>query len=315
MPAAKPIVVIGSINMDLVARADAMPRGGQTVLGRDLVTIPGGKGANQAVAAARLGGKVNMIGRVGEDDFGQRLLVGLRNHGVNTDHVIVTEGSSSGCAMIVVDRKGENSIVVVPGANFKVTPLDLDAATDLIASACCVIMQLELPLPTIAHAIGLCRRLGVPTILDPAPAPRKLPRAMYGVDILTPNQNEAETLLDIDSQRTTSRKQAADAKQMGMELLTRGAAAVVLKLGPKGAMIVGRDGQLEQVKSFKVKVVDTTAAGDAFTAALAVGMSEGMPMRESVRFACAAGALCCTSFGAQPALPARADVDALLTRR
>jgi len=310
----KHIVVIGSINMDLVARTITMPRPGQTVLGRDLVTIPGGKGANQAVAAARLGGDVHMIGRVGDDDFGQRLLLGLQRHGVKTAHVTVTEGTPSGCAIILVDKKGENSIVVVPGANHKVTPLDLDAAESLIASACCVVMQLELPLPTIAHAVTMCKRLKVPTILDPAPAPLKLPRTLYGVHIFTPNQTEAETLLGLDPQRAVSRKGPPDAKQIGMDLLARGVGTVVLKLGPKGALIVGSDGAIEQVKSFKVKIVDTTAAGDAFTGALAVALAEGKPISEAARFACAAGALCCSTFGAQPALPSRAGVDALLKR-
>lgn len=313
MPAAKPIVVIGSINMDLVCRTARMPRPGETILGSDLVTIPGGKGANQAVAAAKLGGDVHFVGRVGEDDFGERLLNGLQQHGVKTDFVTITEGVSSGCAMILVDRKGENSIVVAPGANHKVTPADVDAAEDLIASAAAVVMQLEIPFKVVEHAIEMCQRLGVKSILDPAPAPAGgLPAKMYEVDILTPNQSEAELLLGRSATGRLKREKRADAKQMGSRLLARGARCVVLKLGPKGAMVVNSDGEIRTVKAFPVKVVDTTAAGDAFTGALAVGLSEGMPLADAIRMANAAGGLCCQGFGAQPSLPARADVNKLL---
>lgn len=308
-----PIVVIGSINMDLVCRVLRMPAPGETVLGSDLVTIPGGKGANQAVAAAKLGGEVHFIGRVGEDDFGQRLLNGLQNHNVNTDHVTVTEGVSSGCAMILVDKKGENSIVVAPGANHKVSPADIDAATDLLSRASVAILQLEIPYATVKHAIGVCKRLGVYTILDPAPAPPKgLTRAMYDVDILSPNQSEAETLLHSPTIGGLKRTQRPDAKQLGADLLARGPRAVVLKLGAKGAMVQDHQGLIQQIKGFKVQVVDTTAAGDAFTGALAVALAEGKPMSDAVRFANAAGARCCEGFGAQPSLPARAEVEKLL---
>mgnify|MGYP005850288681 CR=1 FL=1 len=190
-----PVVVIGSVNMDLVCRTPRMPAPGETILGHDLVTIPGGKGANQAVAAAKLGGKVHFVGRVGEDDFGSRLLNGLQQHNVATEHVTITEGVASGCAMILVDRKGENSIVVAPGANAKLTPKDIDAARGLIKSASVVVLQLEVPFATVEHAIALCRKNGVFTILDPAPAPKRLPKGMYAVDILTPNQTEAAALL------------------------------------------------------------------------------------------------------------------------
>jgi len=306
-----PVVVIGSINMDLVCRTLQMPRPGQTLLGTDLVTIPGGKGANQAVAAARLGADVHLIGRVGDDDFGQRLLNGLRQHNVNTDHITITEGIASGAAVILVDRKGENAIVVAPGANAKLSPSDIDAAEPLIASASVVVMQLETPLRTIRHAIVLCQRIKVPVILDPAPVPpHGLPRALFGVDLLTPNQHEAEMLLG-DS-RVQRKRKLTDPKQIASDLLLRGARLVVLKLGGRGAMTIDRAGRIERIRPHKVKVVDTTAAGDAFTAALAVGRAEGMDLPQSVRFANAAGALCCTVFGAQPALPSRAEVNQLL---
>jgi ribokinase len=246
-----------------------------------------------------------MIGRVGGDDFGQRLLNGLRQHGVQTGRTIVTEGVASGVAMILVDRKGENSIVVAPGANAKLSPADVDAAESLIASAACVVMQLEIPLATVRHAIARCRRLGVYTILDPAPAPAKaLPRELFAVDLFSPNEHEAQALLQ--------RRRAVDPKQIGAELIARGAKSVALKLGRRGSMLVDRGGVIQTGKPFKVKVVDTTAAGDAFTGALAVARAEGMPWPAALRFANATGAICCRSFGAQPALPSRADVDRLV---
>jgi len=318
----KPIVVIGSINMDLVCRTQVLPRGGETVLGSEFVTVPGGKGANQAVAAAKLASgdlKVHMIGRVGDDDFGQRLLNGLRQHQVNTRHVVVTEGVASGIAMILVDRKGENSIVVAPGANARLAPADLDTAEETIASASVVVLQLEIPLATVRHAIAMCQRLGVYTILDPAPAPAKpLPRALFGVDLFTPNESEAQTLLQITPR--ARQKRSVEPKQIAGELIARGVKAVALKLGSKGSMMVSRDRRANRsdfytAKPFKVKVIDTTAAGDAFTAGLAVAKAEGMSPSQTMNFANAAGAICCKGFGAQPSLPTRSAVEKLLQTR
>jgi ribokinase len=321
MAGTNPIVVIGSINMDLVCRTPAIPRAGETILGSDFVTIPGGKGANQAVAAAKLldsesGGVVQMVGRVGDDDFGQRLLNGLKLHNVRTEHVTITEGVASGVAMILVDKKGENSIVVAPGANAKLSPADIDAAESLIRTASVVVLQLEIPLPTVRHAIATCQRLGVFTILDPAPAPPKgLPRAFFGVDLLTPNQGEAERLVDrVQTHKVRTRK-IIDPKQIGMDLLARGPKAIALKLGNRGAMLLDREGDIRRFKPHKVAAVDTTAAGDAFTAAMAVGRAEGRSLVDSARFANAAGALACAAFGAQPSLPGREEVDKLLDRK
>jgi ribokinase len=316
MPA--PIVIIGSINMDLVCRTPHIPRGGETILGSDFLTIPGGKGANQAVAAARLGGDVHLIARVGDDDFGQRLLSGLKANHVHRRHVTVSEGVPSGVAMIQVDRTGENAITVAPGANARLSPADIDAAEPLLASASAVILQLEIPLPTVRHAIATCQRLGVFTILDPAPVPPKgLPRSLYGVDLLAPNRIEAEMLLDrSDGTRRAARtRKLADPKQIGIDLLSRGPKAVILKLGERGSVLLDRTGHMERIKPFKVKAVDTTAAGDAFSGALAVAWAEGRELLDAARFASAAGALACTAFGAQPSLPAREDVDRLLDRR
>jgi ribokinase len=315
MPTKKPIVVLGSVSMDLVCRCPRRPEPGETVTGQDLLTLPGGKGANQAVAAAKVAGPgdtVHFIGRVGGDDFGQRLLVGLREHGVNTDHVTITEGVATGCAVILVDEAGENSIVFSPGANAKVTREDVNAAADLIASASILVVQLEIPTATVAHALALARRQGVKVILDPAPVPDKgLSKGLYNVDILTPNQTEAEALLaKPGAMGRSKRTRHVDAKQLGEELLERGPGVVLLKLGAKGAMIV--DNEIQHVKGFKVRVTDTTAAGDAFNGALAVGLSEGMDLPRAVRFANAAGAKACERFGAQPALPTRMEVESMM---
>jgi ribokinase len=315
-----PIVVIGSINMDLVCRTSRLPRPGQTVLGENFMTVPGGKGANQAVAAAKLASgdtPVYMIGRVGEDDFGQRLLNGLAQHGVRTDHVTISEGLSSGIAMILVDAAGENSIIVVPGANARLRPRDIDAAEGLIKTASAVILQLEIPQETVKHAIELCRRLGVYTILDPAPAPappKGLPRAMYHVDLFTPNQTEAELLLELAPRHHVKKKRLQDPKQLAADLLARGPRSVVLKLGAKGCFRADSEGALDRARPYKVKVIDTTAAGDAFTAALAIARAEEMPWPDALKFANAAGALTCTNFGAQPALPGRDAVERMIKR-
>jgi ribokinase len=301
---AGPIVVIGSINMDLVCRTPRIPRPGETIMGSAFLTMPGGKGANQAVAAARLGSAgttVHMIGRVGDDDFGRQLSAGLAGNGVNTDHVISTPGVASGCALIQVDGRGENSIVVVPGANARVTAEDVRTARELIAGASCVVLQLEIPLGTVEYAINLCRELGIFTILDPAPVPPGgLPAALYAVDLLTPNQTEAELIL-------------GGSEDHARRLLERGAGSVVLKLGASGSMYADR-GRAESFDPFKVKAVDTTAAGDAFTGALAVAHAEGLETSAALRFANAAGAICCQAIGAQAALPTRAAVEAMLQK-
>jgi ribokinase len=313
---ARKIVVVGSVNMDLVCRCARMPGLGETVSGSDLMAIPGGKGANQAVAAARIAGvgdEVHLVGRVGADDFGQRMLIALRGHGVGTEHVIVTEGVSTGCAMILVDRAGENSIVVSPGANARLSEDDVDAAAEVIDGAAVVLVQLEVPAETVAHAIEAARRAGARVILDPTPVPAKgLPARLYAVDVLTPNQTEAEALLAArKSMGRMRRAKSADARQLGEELLERGPGAVVLKLGRKGAMVLHGQ-EIEHVKGRRVTVVDTTAAGDAFNGALAVALAEGMEMGRAVRFANAAGAKACEKFGAQPALPTRMEVEGLM---
>lgn len=301
------IVVIGSINMDLVVRSDHVPFPGETVLGRDFTTVPGGKGANQAVAAARLGGMAIMIGRVGEDDFGRQLVEGLVRSGVDCEHVLATRGHASGIAMIVVEDSGENAITVASGANFQVTPSDVDAAADVIQGARVCLLQLELPVETVARAIEICRRHGVETILDTAPAPAEgLPDTLYRADIISPNESEAALLTGLPASKNPQAVAAA--------LRKRGARTVVLKLGQRGAYVSSDQGDVA-LPGFSIQPVDTTAAGDAFTAALAVGRAMGWELPESVRFANAAGALACTKHGAQPSMPTDDEARALIDRQ
>lgn len=301
------IVVIGSLNMDLVARMARLPRPGETVHGDEFQTIPGGKGANQAVAAAKLGAQVTMIGRVGSDSFGATLKQSLTDFGVSTEHVIETANCSSGVALIGVDATGANSIVVVAGANGRLSPDDVTQRSDVIASADAVVVQLETPVETIAEAIRLAQRAGVRVILDPAPAPSsELAAPLRTVDLVSPNQTEAEVLtgirvIDLDSAEAAARR-----------LQKMGAQAVVLKLGEMGALVCAADGTLAHVPARTATIVDTTAAGDAFTAGLAVGLSEGRTLVAATELGCAAGTLACTVFGAQPAMPHRGAVDRFL---
>ncbi len=298
------IVVVGSINMDLVARMARLPRPGETIHGDLFQTIPGGKGANQAVAAARLGARVTLIGRVGNDAFGEVLRQSLHEFGVAVDHVITTADCSSGVALIGVETSGANAIVVIAGANGRLTPADVEDRADVIASADALIVQLETPIDTVSAAIRIARRAGVRTILDPAPAPSgEFPDELRSVDVISPNQTEAEALTGVVVTDLHSAERAAAILQRG------GAREVVMKLGELGALVCGADARIQHIPAAKARIVDTTAAGDAFTAGLAVALSEGRSLAEAAGFGCAAGTLACTVFGAQPAMPSRAAVD------
>jgi ribokinase len=297
----KPIIVVGSINMDLVANTPRIPRAGETVLGFDFATTPGGKGANQAVAVARLGYPVHMIGMVGEDIFGQALLQNLASAGVATEPVARVPGPS-GVAPILVSTAGENSIVVVPGANAKVTPESIESHAALISSAGMVLCQLELPIETVTHTVKACERAGVPVILDPAPA-APLPDSLWPlITWFTPNETEAAFYLECGS-----KPEAATAK-----LLARGVQGVVLKRGSEGAYIAEAGRPSFMVQPFPVQAVDTVAAGDCFNGAFAVAMLEGADARSAARFASAAAAISVTRRGAQASMPTREEVNNFL---
>ena len=304
---ARRIVVVGSINMDLVTRANKIPIPGETVIGGDLQTFPGGKGANQAVAAGRLGSDVAMVGHVGNDVFAQQLRENLHADGVN--HTCVTEvEAASGVALIVVDAAGQNSIVVAPGANGWLTPADVQAASDMIKSADVMLLQLEIPLETVECAAQLAHQAGVCVILNPAPA-QLLPASLLQlVDVLVPNESEAAVLagLPIDDRRGLKRAAA--------KLQSFGVAIVILTLGSRGTLLA-QDGKFTHYPPFDVvDVIDTTAAGDAFVGSLATALAEGSSVENAIPWGNAAGALAITRSGAQPSLPTRQEVEALLSQ-
>ncbi len=300
----KPIVVVGSINMDLVARTPRIPRAGETLIGSGFTTTPGGKGANQAVAVARLGYPVRMIGSVGEDVFGQALLHNLAAEHVGTNAIACVPGPS-GVAPILVADNGENSIVVVPGANGKVDPAFIDKHSALIRSAGMVLCQLELPIETTSHVLKLCVDADVPVMLDPAPAAQISDEIWNQVAWLTPNQTEAALYLGTE----TNPEDAA------MQFLAKGVRGVVLKRGADGAYVAVAGGRAAWVDPFKVQAVDTVGAGDCFNGAFAVALLEGKDPWTAARFASAAAALSVTRPGAQASMPSRAEVNAFLTKQ
>jgi ribokinase len=305
------VVVVGSINMDLVARVARLPRAGETVAGTDLLHIPGGKGANQAVAVARLGGRSSLLGRVGDDGFGAALVEALAGAGVDIGAVTVTPRTSSGVALIGVDDAGQNAITIIAGANGRLTAADVAARSDLIEGADALLVQLEVPLETIAAALGVARRAGVLTVLDPAPAPAgALPSELLAlVDVISPNQTEAEALTGLPVE-TIDAARAAAARLRGA-----GVARVVLKLGAAGAFLSESGGLEQHVPAAAVPVVDTTAAGDAFTGALTLALAEGRDPVQAVRRGCAAGTLAAMRLGAQQSMPAREELEAFLEKR
>jgi ribokinase len=298
------ILVIGSLNADLVVRTPRFPAPGETISGGDLAIIPGGKGANQAVAVARQGTSVAMVGRVGSDSFGPTLIQNLQNNKVDTNLVQISD-SATGTAIIVVDSSGQNSIVLSPGANDKVTPADVDAV--YFQDANMLLLQLEIPLETVIHAASVARQNGLRVILNPAPA-RSLPDSLLAdVDILVPNESELKLL---SGQSVTDIDSAASAART---VLAKGVKTVIVTLGSNGALLV-TDERIAHIPTFSVDVVDTTAAGDAFIGGLAAALLKGKALEEAVRYGNASGALAATKFGAQPSLPTQDEVEQLLRR-
>jgi len=299
------IVVVGSSNTDMIIQLDRIPKPGETILGGEFSMAAGGKGANQAVAAARAGGSVTFVARVGRDMFGDQAVAGFVKDGIQTKYVFRDQSAPSGVALIFVAKDGENSIAVASGANGCLAPADVRKAKAAFAAASLLVMQLETPLETVQAAAELAARHGVQVILNPAPA-RSLPDALLKrVSILTPNETEAELLTGIKVATEEQAGQAADA------LMAKGVGTVVITLGARGAFVVTPQVR-QMVPGFKVKPVDTTAAGDVFNGALAVALAEGQELLQAVRFANAAGALSVTKLGAQPSAPKRAAIQKFL---
>lgn len=300
----KPIVIVGSATMDLVSRAPQVPRIGQTVIGTSFETTPGGKGANQAVAAARLGYPVQMVGMVGTDAYGPAILENLARSGVDTAAMEQVSGAS-GLAPIFLAENGENAIIVIPGANDKVDSTFVDRHSALIRSAGMVLCQLEIPIETVSYVLALCAEAGVPVMLDPAPA-APLPDQFWGqVAWFTPNDTEAAFYLNNDSKPEDAAKQ----------FMARGLRGVALKRGGEGAYVAVAGGRAAWVPPFPVEAIDTVGAGDCFNGAFAVALMEGKDPWEAARFASAAAAISVTRKGAQVSMPSRADVEAFLTER
>jgi ribokinase len=302
------ILVVGSSNTDMIVQLGKLPGPGETVIGGKFSTAPGGKGANQAVGAARAGGSVAFVGRVGADGFGASALANLGRDGIDVANVVRDRAAPSGVAFICVAKGGENLIAVASGANDRLTPADVRKAAVAFRSADILLVQLETPLATVIAAADLAAKAGVRVILNPAPA-RKLPAGLLRlVSILTPNEHEAELLTGIHVVDGPSARRAADA------LLKKGVGTVIVTLGKRGAFIAC-GGDYEWMEGFKVRAVDATAAGDIFNGALAVALGEGRALSAAVRFAQAAAAISVTRVGAQPSAPKRAEIERLLRRR
>lgn len=297
------VVVIGSLNMDLVTRAPRLPRGGETLIGQSFSTVSGGKGANQAVAAARLGAEVSMVGCIGSDAYGQQLRNALLAEQIDCDAISIVDGAS-GVALIVVDDNSQNAIVIVAGANGALTPGVIDHFDSVLQAADVIICQLEVPDATVGHALKRGRELGKTVILNPAPASRPLPADWYAaIDYLIPNESEAAALsgLPVDSLET--------AETAATRLIGMGAGKVIITLGAQGSLFA--DGQgFQHFPAPQVHAVDTTAAGDTFVGGFAAALASGQSEAEAIRFGQVAAALSVTRAGAQPSIPTLSDVQA-----
>lgn len=303
------IIVFGSINIDLVVTAPRLPLAGETLTGEDFFKIPGGKGANQAVALARLGIPTHMIGRVGAHSFGTELVKHLQDNGVQTKHIFLDETVNSGVAIITVDHQGENHIVVIPGANGQVNQEDVQRLSPLLPTATALLLQLEIPIQTVVAAATAAHNANITVILDPAPALSGFPTELYPlVDIITPNEVEAGQLVGfpVDSEETATK--AAEV------LLHKGVKSAIVKLGAKGAVCASSEATFF-VPAFPVDAVDSVAAGDAFNGGLAAALDHGLSLHQAVIWGTAAGALAATTLGAQTSLPDRFTFDAFLQER
>lgn len=299
------IVVVGSSNTDMIIRLDRIPRPGETLLGGEFLTAAGGKGANQAVAAARAGGAVTFIARVGLDMFGDNAVAGFIAEGISVERVVRDPASPTGVALIFVGRNGENSIAVATGANGNLSLADVLDSRAEFTNASVLVMQLETPVEPLDTAAELAAAAGATVILNPAPA-RPLPDSLLRrISILTPNETEAELLSGVKVDSPSAAVEAAS------RLIARGVETVIVTMGARGALVANATSS-ELVPGFEVKAVDTTAAGDTFNGALAVALAEKLPLRQAIRFANAAGAISVTRVGAQPSVPSRDEIERFL---
>ncbi len=303
MPAKK-IIVIGSCNTDMVIKADRLPIPGETVIGGTFLMNPGGKGANQAVAAARMGGNVTFVSKTGNDVFGKQSVELYNSEGINTKYIFSDPRNPSGVALITVDAKGENCIVVASGANASLSPADIESAKPEIETADLVLMQLEIPIETVEYAAEMASVKGIPVILNPAPARALSEQLLKRLYMITPNKTEAEILSGIKVTNWDKAKQAADV------ISAKGVDIVVITLGSLGAFIK-ENGKYHKVEAFPVTAVDTTAAGDCFSGSLCVGLSEGLSITDAVKMAAKASALTVTRMGAQSSIPYRKELTSL----
>ena len=296
----KNICVIGSLNMDLVVNVDTMPKPGQTIIGSNFKEVPGGKGANQAVAMTRLNGNVSMIGKVGEDGFGQTLINSLKNDKVDTTYIQTSKGAT-GVALITVDKNAQNSIVVSPGANFEVKEDDIDNNIEAIKNSDIVVLQLETPLNTIKYALNKAKELNKYTILNPAPAVKLDDEIIKNVDLLTPNETELEIISGVSIETEEDIQKAAQI------MIEKRVKELIVTLGSKGSLYINKEKSMFK-KAYKVEAVDTTAAGDSYTGALAVALSQDKNIEDAMDFASKVGALSVLKEGAQSSLPTLEDV-------
>jgi ribokinase len=303
----KKIVVVGSSNTDLIIKVPEIPRPGETLLGGEFMTFPGGKGANQAVAAARAGGEVVFIASVGDDSYGQEAIKGYKLDNINTEEIKVCKGVPSGIAMITISGKGENAITVASGANAMLSPMDLEESEEPFLEAEYMLIQLETPIETVQKAVELCNVFNTRVILNPAPAAELSDEILKGVSIITPNETEAERLTGIMVKDETSASEAADL------LHKRGVETVIITMGASGAYLSDRlSGSRKIVPGFSVVAMDTTAAGDVFNGQLAVSLAEGRQLEVAILEAHAAAALSVQKLGAQSSIPRKEETEDFL---
>jgi ribokinase len=299
------VTVLGSFVADLAFRTNRIPVWGETLMGNEFKLGPGGKGSNQAVAAARAGGRVSFISKLGPDPFGDMARALYKSEGIDTQFLFTTQSATGAAAIIIDAHKGENAIIVVPGACFEVTAEEVDQARALIAGSAIFVAQLELPLPVVEHGLTLAHSLGVPTILNPAPA-APLPESIYRhIDYITPNESEAAALTGVPVSTVADAEKAADA------FLARGVPNAIITLGAQGVFVKNAQVRAHVPAVNAGKVVETTGAGDAFNGGFAVALSEGMGLVEAARFGCATAGISITRPGTAPSMPTRAEIDAL----